>query len=739
MAAQGLSIPTPAMSVGGIMPIMGNRALDEMKKRSAPPMPAAQQQAIAGLAAHVRSCWAVAEDHKRQYVETRLMNNLRRRNGEYSSEVLAAISEQGGSRIYMMLVAAKCRAASAWLREALMGTGNEKPWTLEPTQVPEMSPDVIESIMQEAQQQIAQYMQASNGISPPDESVRTMLLDMKAQTEDTMRAEAVRRCELMEKKMEDQLVEGGWISQIQQFIDDICTFPFAVMKGPIVRMRPSLKWVQGPKGYTPQVTTSPTLEWQRVSPFDVYWAPYAVNIDDSYLIERHRMTRTELNALIGVPGFQDKAIREVLDIYGQGGLREWLANDAERSHIEGKGPDANWRGPETTIDALEFHGSVQGKMLLEWGMSAKEVKDPDMDYSCCVWLIGDKVLKAQLNYDPLGRKPYYKTSFEKIPGQWMGNSIPDLAADCEDMCNAAARALANNMGISSGPQVAVNVQRLPDGEDITQMYPWKVWQFTSDPNGSTAKAIDFFSPTTMAPELMAVYEKFSVLADESTGIPRYMQGDSNIGTLGRTASGVSMVMGNASKIIKQVISNIDIDVTEPGLEYQYYYNMRYLDDPDLKGDIKIKARGAISIMQKEQSQLRQNELLQMALSNPVAGNLIGPKGIANMMREVFANADFTNMDKIIPSPEAVERMQAIAQQQQQAEQAQQLAAAQQPAASMNIKRDANGQVTGMDVMPQQPGVPAPTATPPGQPPIGGNKLLPTGGPQANGFAPVGGA
>jgi hypothetical protein len=84
-----------------------------------------------------------------------------------------------------------------------------------------------------------------------------------------------------------------------------------------------------------------------------------------------------------------------------------------------------------------------------------------------------------LNYDPLGRKPYYLTSFEKVPGRIDGNGVADLCMDAQNMCNAAARALANNMGISSGPQVGVNVSRLPAGEDITQMYPWKIWQFKS--------------------------------------------------------------------------------------------------------------------------------------------------------------------------------------------------------------------------------------------------------------------
>jgi len=190
------------------------------------------------------------------------------------------------------------------------------------------------------------------------------------------------------------------------------------------------------------------------------------------------------------------------------------------------------QNPDGLIDALQFWGSVQGKLLIDWGIDPEEIEDPDLDYQVEAWLIGSWVIKAVINPDPLGRKPYFKTSYEEIPGAWMGNGVMDLVRDCQNVCNAAARALVSNMGIASGPQVYVNVDRLPDGEKITQMYPWKIWQVRSDPMGSTAPPVDFFQPASLAAELMGIYEKFSVLADEYSGVPRYMTGDSPTGGAG---------------------------------------------------------------------------------------------------------------------------------------------------------------------------------------------------------------
>ena len=120
--------------------------------------------------------------------------------------------------------------------------------------------------------------------------------------------------------------------------------------------------------------------------------------------------------------------------------------------------------------------------------------DEAQEYDANVWVVGDYIIKAVLNYDPLGEKPYCKTSFIKTPGSFWGKGIPEVIEDLQNICNASARALVNNMGISSGPQVEVNLERIPPNEDITQMHPWKIWQVTNDPLGSSSPAVKFTQP-----------------------------------------------------------------------------------------------------------------------------------------------------------------------------------------------------------------------------------------------------
>jgi hypothetical protein len=206
-------------------------------------------------------------------------------------------------------------------------------------------------------------------------------------------------------------------------------------------------------------------------------------------------------------------------------------------------------------------------MLREWGMDEMDVADEAKEYEVEAWLIGEWVIKAVINPDPLARRPYYADGFSRLPGAFWHNSLYDVVRDPQDMCNAAARALANNMGISSGPQAGVNIDRIPQGEEITSMYPWKLWQFTNDPMGSSAAPIQFFQPQSNANELMAVFQQFSQIADEVSGIPKYMAGfTGGEGGAGRTASGMSMMVGNASKQIKQVLNSLDLHVISPSVE-----------------------------------------------------------------------------------------------------------------------------------------------------------------------------
>lgn len=642
-------------TLNGILPFANAQAVMEERKKAAGVEADAQQSqpVIQGLAGHIKTCWTRAEQAKLN-IKNAMLEAVYARRGEYTAERLQKIQASKQPVIYMMIAAAKMRQVEALLRDVLLGTGADKPWTITPTPSPQLPPAEVQKIVLILQQEIEAVIAA--GVMPSQDEVRQRLRLYREQLDARLKEEARVRCERMETKMEDQLVEGGFLTALDQFVTDLATFKTAFLKGPVVRNKPQMKW--GPDGEL-MVEKTLTLEWERVDPFNIYPAPWARHINEGPLIERHKLTREDLTQMIGVEGYSEAAIRQVLDQYGDQGFHEWLSVDTQKAFAEGKSQTSLAVNNEL-IDALQFWGSASGKMLLDWGMTAEQVPDPAKEYQIEAWMIGKHVIKAVLNADPLARRPYYGFSFQPVPGSVWGNSPYDLMHDCQDMCNAAARSLAANLGIASGPQVAILSNRIPAGEDVTEMYPWKIWQFESDPMGSTAAPITFFQPNSNAAELMNVYERFSQLADEYTGIPRYMSGfNGGEGGAGRTASGISMMIGNASKIIKQVVGGVDTNIITPLLDRLYYYNMRYSDDADLKGDVKIVARGAMSLAVKESAQVRRNEFLQ-ATANPIDMQILGLEGRAEVLRSAAKTLDM-NADKVVPPVAVLKERAAMAQ------------------------------------------------------------------------------
>lgn len=607
---------------------------------------------ILGLTAYLRECWDAARIAKKP-IEDIMLRAMRQRNGEYEADKLQQIKAQGGSEVYMMITEVKCRAAESWLRDIMLDQGMP-PWDLNPTTIPDLPPNAEAEIGQMFGAKVVELLQTT-GQAPTQEEMLELREMVSQDYRFRMLQEAQNRADRMKNKIEDQFEQGGWGDAFNEFVTDLVTFPAAFLKGPVIRRQRVLGYTKTLDGTTVvEATERLGPEFERVDPFRIYPEPGIRHINDGYLFEHHRMSRMELADLIGVPGYDDDAIRKVLEI---GNGQSWINEDVELQKEEQERLYYAYNSPTEMFDALEFWGKVSGKMLREWGLSEEEVPDEAREYDANVWVVGNYAIKAVLNYDPLGEKPYCKTSFIKQPGAFWGRGIPEIIEDIQNICNAAARALVNNMGLASGPQVEINLERIPPNEDITQMHPWKIWQVTNDPLGSSAPAVRFSQPDSRANELVAVYDRFSKMADDHSGIPAYVYGDLNVQGAGRTASGLSMLMGSAGKGIRQVVMHIDTDVIHPAVKRQFLYNMRYDTDESIKGDVEIVPKGAINLAVKETVNVRRVEFLN-ATANPIDIEIIGADGRAAILREVAKGLQM-DVDEVVPSREKMSYQQKL--------------------------------------------------------------------------------
>jgi hypothetical protein len=639
--------PLGAVNVLQVVPpaVLEAQLLKQQQDRAAANAPA--QPAPPQLVGYIRGQFEVFRNHRNTASgwSNRLIEAMRAFNGQYNPTKLQDVKKFGGSEIYARLTAQKCRAASSLLRDVYLGS--DRPWAVRAPADPDVPDDImqkVDALLQHEQQMVQQTI----GQPPPEDAARTRRMALMESAQEAARKLAQKQAKTSEDKIEEFLRNGFFYHALAEFLVDLPIFPFACIKGPTVKIVPEIQWQNG----KPLVKQIPTMMWDRVSPFDIWWTPGVSDIANADVIEKSGLTRAELNDMLDLSGFNHDEVRAVLTEFGRGGLYDnWDTTDAERAVLESReNPAWNRSG---LISQMEFHGNIQGEILQDYGMPG--ISDPVRDYHVDAYCIGSHIIKANLSPSPRARHNYFVTSFEKVPGTPVGNSLTDLISDIQDVANATLRALVNNMSIASGPQVVVNVERCRPEENVDEIYPWKRWHVVSDPVGNNAKPpIEFFQPQSNAQELLTVFKAFVDLSDDVSAIPKYIGGQAS-GGAGRTASGLAMLMGNASKILQTVAANIDRDIFEVAL--QQLSDLVLLTDTTgaLTGEEDIYVQGVNVAVQRETQRQRQLEFLQHT-NNPVDLEIMGMKGRGTVLRSVSQTIGLDG-EEVVPSDEELAKKQ----------------------------------------------------------------------------------
>lgn len=631
-------------------------------------------------------------------IEDEIFTCLRDFNGEYSASDLSRIQEEGGSNIFMNLTATKVRAAQSWIRDILLSP-NEDPFTIKPTPIPSL-PEDLDSQLEDAFTK--EFLQKKSevtqeGQQPPtpkqvQDTISTLNRDKRDVRDavlEEINLEALEQMKIMERKIKDDLKEGKWEDALSEFIEDFCIFPAAIMKGPVITKKEKLVWEAG----VPIVKEDFLFLNKRVNPIDVYPDPSGSCVQDGDFIEHMRLSKIELYSLKGIKGYNSEAIDKVLESNNDGSCWFDTSIESEKAEEEKRGDmiDAN----DGIFHALHYWGVAKTEDIEDWGLVIPDTEDENKYWEIEAILVGTEVIKCKLNDDPLKRRPYYKASYQNIPGAFWGRSLPNLMRDIQRMCNACARALASNMGLAAGPQIELYIDRLADAGDIEEIKPLKIWQVTNDPTGAQGRAINFFQVPSIANELLGVYEKFEQKADDATGIPRYSYGNERVGGAAQTASGLSMLLESATKSIKDAIRHIDVGLIIPRVEYQFFWNIIKNKIP-YSGDIDVIALGSSTLTLKGAQTAKRQEFLQIT-ANENDQRLMGPEGRAELLRQLGKDLGLTT--KIVPS--RLELRKKIEEEKAQQQQMMEMQAQQQQGGANASLEATRMQIEGQERMHQQ--------------------------------------
>lgn len=474
------------------------------------------------------------------------------------------------------------------IRDIFVGS-TAQPYTINATPVVELPEDVEAQLLEKIERELETFIAINGG---DVNAVRAQVTEMRAAVQLEENRKASVAAERLRTIIADRLYDADWEAQFIDFINHFCIYPAAIMKAPAVNTRTVMRW----DGTTVSPTTETVRQVENISPFDFFPAPYATDIQSAdYVIERRRLTRNELLQLGSASGYDEDVIAEVFEANPNGApLPYGSVDDDDISDT-----DIGDKTDMDAFDALGYYGRIRNDLLAEYGIQFAE-EEMHGASEAEVWVVGGRVIKCLLNPDPLGRRPFFKACFEKVPSSFWGASPAMKLRDTQRVCTASVRALVRNMQYSSGPIGEVRKGAVKDGHAPNAIIPHTIRVVEEDNFGNGAPAYRFYTVPSLSNELVALFDKFMGYGYELIGIPRVAFGSpQGLGTLGRTAGGVSIILNQSTKAIKQALRMIESGLIEPVVQEFINYEIRTSNDPDIRGDIRVYARGVSGLMEQE--------------------------------------------------------------------------------------------------------------------------------------------
>ena len=591
---------------------------------------------VPGLVAHVKKKFTSAEDGKNED-ETRWLKAYKNYRGIFDSTTQFRSSEK--SKVFVKITKVKVLSAYGQIADILFAN-SKFPLSVESTPVPEGVAEFAHlQTPQSPPPQDPYGFEGDGKILEPGALEATQpnsflgglagkfaganLQEGAAKMGEPQISPSQETARKMEKLIHDQLLDTSAVNVLRHSIFECALLGTGIIKGPFNYKKTVHQWngVGEEKEYTPYDKDVPKIE--AVSCWDFFPDPSATNIEDcEYVIQRHRLNREQLKDLINRPYFDNDAILKALDIgpnYEEKYYEQTIHGVNDPTYVDNR------------YEVYEYWGNCDASLCEEIGMSIPQGMSDLKSVQVNVWVCGNEVIRAVLNPFTPARIPYQAFPYELNPYQFFGIGVAENMEDAQLLMNGHIRMAIDNLALAGNLVFDIDETQLVPGQSM-DIFPGKIFRRQSGVTGTAVNGIKF--PNT-AGENVQMYDKARQLADEETGIPSVVHGQTGVTGTGRTAAGLSMIMSSAGLSIKTVIKNIDDYLLKPLGESFFQWNMQFGNSPDIIGDLEIKPKGTSAVMQKEVRTQRLTTLLQ-TVSNPMLAPFVK---IPNLMRELAIAQD----------------------------------------------------------------------------------------------------
>jgi hypothetical protein len=522
----------------------------------------------------------------RHQVEERLLRALRRYKGVYSPEEEANMPENKSVH-HGRSTRIKVKSATARLMDLVFPAGSDKNWDLGPTPVPDMAPapELVFALAQQLQRM------------PNAEELRI-----------ANAARAAKAAKLMSHEIQDQLTEAKYRKLMKLVIQSGNLFGTGILKGPLVNRTYKKTWTLDPaSGWVLQnePKLAPAIDFVPI--WEMYPETEATSFfEAAYNYQRSVMPKHQVLELAARPDFSSKKIKTYLKEHRDGDTT-MLPSELELRRL---GWNLTGNGAKSKrFEVLEYWGTLDAETLSQIGL---DLPDEEQDeYWANVWLLGPQIIKMEVQPIAGMQMPYFAYYWDKDETSIFGEGIAGIVEADDSGLNAATRAMLDNAAVTAGPILEANVELLHPEENPNDVHPFKVFQRIGVGNEAQYPAIREIPLASHTNEYLALIGHFSQNIDEAT-MPAYMHGETpQKGSIGRTSSGLGMLMSAAQTTFKDQLFSLDDDVQQPFIEAMYHWNMQFNPKEEIKGDFNVIVKGTSSLVARE---IRAQNLDQFANS-----------------------------------------------------------------------------------------------------------------------------
>ena len=640
---------------------------------------------------------------KRQSLEDRWISDLEQYHGRYDPGTAKELLDESRSGLFINATRPKTDGLAARLKDLLFPT-DEKNWGISPTPVPTLS-DNAERAAAEARQKIEQAEmaatqtdQAAEQGAPPKQIAAMQQQQVAAQAEADEAKEAAsvlaarleegrKRADLMEKEIDDQLTECRyqWIKREQ--IDCATKLGTGVTKGPVTGDMVRRGWKADPDTgeHRLEMTSGKQPAYRYVDLWGFFPDMDALKIGKSNgVFERYLMNRRALRQLALLEGFDKDALRRLLQLAPSTSAPSYLAQlrniraasqqvTGDLYHVfEYTGPLEPQDMQDLALHMLSLEDQTINGIANEALRQVSEI-DPLAAVNACIWFCQGEILKFALYPYDSGETMYSVFNLVKDEASIFGYGMPAVIRDPQSAMNGAFRAMMDNGGVSSGPQVIIDTQNVEPEDGDYRLKPRKIWRAK---NGIQKENPPFqlFHIESRQVELANIIVLCERFIDNMSMLPQVIQGQTGeVGATNvqQTALGTALLHNSANTVFRSIVKNFDDDVTTPDIRRAYDWNMQFNEKPEIKGDYEVDARGSSVLLMRE---LQAQNLMVIAMhlgGHPIYGPMLRNR---ELLAKIF-QAYMIPTDEVMLTDDEIDAVLAKAAQESEAQLAAQAAAA----------------------------------------------------------------